>query len=783
MATPNDVSNGCVVIARPLTTLYYCAVTSDPGTPNSVRQRVRSRLLLPAAIVAACLTVLAGIRAWQLRSAQIEFQKANALQMATVGARALDATIAQTQTLLVSLSELLDPNAQAGANDALLQRIFRGAPVPYANLWIADTNGHALGAARVPATGRAAFAIGDRKYFREAMQTRTFAVGDIVTSRVLPGRPRVLTFAMPVIDTVTKRIKAVVGASIEVDSLEVVRTARSLPHGSVLTILDSAGFVVYRSLDLEHWIDRHFNLDSGSVNDFRANHGVGAGKSSDGTFRLTGYHSTERAPWVLYIGIPSRYTLDVVRNQFLRDLGLGLIITLIVLALGYASILVVVTPIESLTADARAIADGNMSRRSTVSSNDEIGDLARAFNQMADTVVERNAALKSSQEQLLHVQKMDALGSFAGGIAHDFNNYLASIVAHAELADLSMAEDDPARLDLREVLASSSRAADLTRQILVFSRKQVVERHTLDLNDVLHGIERMLVRLIGESLQLDVHYSATPVLVHADHGQMEQVIVNLVANARDAMPDGGTVTVRIANTALAVGDARAPGGQPGTYSQLTVSDNGVGIPAEQLDRVFDPFFSTKTRGHGTGMGLAIAFSIIEQSGGTLSVDSTPGVGSTFSVVLAPAAGATRDKTVAPPVRSLTPGRGRVLLAEDDAAVRSSCERMLVRAGYSVVSAADGSSALHQLRAQSEPFDLLLSDVVMPGMSGSELASRVKTLQPGIAVLFMSGYADDDIVRTAVASNAAMCIAKPFTVQALSTAVQNALGQQADAFTA
>ena len=776
-------ANAAVVIARPIATLYYCAVTSDPGTPNSAQQRVRSRLLLPAAIVAACLTVLAGVRAWQLRSAQVEFQTSNALQLVTVGARALDATIAQTQTLLVSLGELLDPKAPTGANDAVLQRIFRAAPVPYANLWIADTSGHALGAARLPATGRPAFAIGDRKYFRTAMQTGKFTVGDIVTSRVLPGNPRVLTFALPVIDTRTGSITAVVGASIEVDSLEAVRTARTLPEGSVLTILDSAGYVVYRTLDRDQWIGRHFNLDSGSVNDFRANHGVGAGRSSDGTFRLTGYHNTARAPWVLYIGIPSRYTLDVVRNQFLRDLGVGLIITLIVLALGYASILVVVTPIESLTADARAIAGGNMSRRSAVSSNDEIGDLARAFNQMADTVVERNAALRSSQEQLLHVQKMDALGSFAGGIAHDFNNYLASIVAHTELADLAMAEDDPARLDLREVLASSSRAADLTRQILVFSRKQVVERHTLDLNDVVHGIERMLVRLIGESLQLDVHYSATPVLVHADHGQMEQVIVNLVANARDAMPDGGTVTVKIARTALMVGDAHAPDAQPGTYSQLTVSDEGTGIPVELLDRVFDPFFSTKSRGHGTGMGLAIAFSIIEQSGGNLSVDSTPGVGSTFAVEMPLAEGATRDKATQPPVRILTRGHGRVLLAEDDAAVRSSCERMLVRAGYYVVSAADGSSALHQLRAQPEPFDLLLSDVVMPGMSGSELARRVKVLQPGIAVLFMSGYADDDVIRTAVASNAAMCIAKPFTVHALSSAVQNALAQQANAFTA
>ena len=486
---------------------------------------------------------------------------------------------------------------------------------------------------------------------------------------------------------------------------------------------------------------------------------------------------------MLYIGIPLRYTLDVVRDQFFRDLLIGTLIALVVLAFGYASTLRVVTPIESLTADARAIADGNTSRRSAVNSNDEIGDLARAFNQMADTVVRSNAELKSSQEQLLHVQKMDALGSFAGGIAHDFNNYLASIVAHTELADLAIDDDDPARLDLREVLTSAARAADLTRQILVFSRKQMVEPHTLDLNAVVHGIERMLLRLIGESLQLDVRYADAPVLVHADHGQLEQVIVNLVANARDAMSDGGTVTIAVERLELAAGDARMPTAPAGAYSQLSVTDEGTGIPHDVIDRVFDPFFSTKKRGRGTGMGLAIAYSIIEQSGGQLLVDSTPGVGTQFTAILPASDGTPHDVLPRSPTRTVNPGHGRILLAEDDAAVRSSCERMLIRAGYTVVSAADGSSALHQLRATPEPFDLLLSDVVMPGMSGSELALRVKEFQPGIAVLFMSGYADDDVVHDAVAASAATCIAKPFTVQTLCDAVLTALAQRADALNA
>ena len=756
-------------------------MNSPPLT--TTRRRVRNRLLLPAAIVAASLTALAGVRAWQLRSAQVAFQKSNALQLVTASARTLDETIAETHTLLVSLAELLDATAPPERNDALLKRIFRAAPLPYANLWIADTAGHSVGSARLPPGGRSAFAIGDRAYFKRAMQTRKFSLGEVVASRVLTGHALVVTFALPVIDSATHAVKAVVGASIQVDSLEAIRTALSLPEGSVLTILDSAGTVVYRTLDAEHWIGRNFAINSGELNDYGEQSGVGAGLSSDGTYRLTGFHATRRAPWVLYIGIPLRYTLDVVRDQFFRDLLIGTLIALVVLAFGYASTLRVVTPIESLTADARAIADGNTSRRSAVNSNDEIGDLARAFNQMADTVVRSNAELKSSQEQLLHVQKMDALGSFAGGIAHDFNNYLASIVAHTELADLAIDDDDPARLDLREVLTSAARAADLTRQILVFSRKQMVEPHTLDLNAVVHGIERMLLRLIGESLQLDVRYADAPVLVHADHGQLEQVIVNLVANARDAMSDGGTVTIAVERLELAAGDARMPTAPAGAYSQLSVTDEGTGIPHDVIDRVFDPFFSTKKRGRGTGMGLAIAYSIIEQSGGQLLVDSTPGVGTQFTAILPTSDGTPHDVLPRSPTRTVNPGHGRILLAEDDAAVRSSCERMLIRAGYTVVSAADGSSALHQLRATPEPFDLLLSDVVMPGMSGSELALRVKEFQPGIAVLFMSGYADDDVVHDAVAASAATCIAKPFTVQTLCDAVLTALAQRADALNA
>ena len=752
-------------------------MTANPDATARTKGRIRTRLLMPAVIVAACVIGLAGFRNLQLRRAQRDLQMESAKQLAVTGARTLDATIAVTQTLLVSMGELLDPAAPPARNTGVLQRIFRAAPVPYSNLWISDTAGLSLGSARVPPDGRA-FNIRDRQYFNEALRSRKFTVGDVVASRMVVGAPQVMTFALPVLDTISGRIRAVVGASIEIESLEAVRTARALPEGSVLTFMDSNGTIVFRTLDPEHWTGRNYRIDEGTIHDFAVGGGVGEGTSSDGTVRLTGFQRATRVSWLVYIGIPVRYTLDVVNDEFLRDIVFGGFLTLIVIAFGYWSALRVVAPIESLTTDVRAIAGGDMARRSSVDSGDEIGELARAFNQMADTIVQRDAALKSSQEQLLHMQKMDALGSFAGGIAHDFNNYLASVVAHAELADLSLVDGHPARQDIAEVLASAARAADLTRQILVFSRKQMVERQTLDLNAVVRGIERMLQRLGGEDRQLLLETAPAPTLVFGDHGQLEQVVVNLVANARDAMPDGGRIRIRTSAITAAAGDTRTPHEASGDFVLLSVSDEGTGITPEHLDRVFDPFFSTKERGRGTGLGLAIAYSIIEQSGGKLSVESTIGIGTTFTIALPWSAaeldGADGIDSVDVERRTMRLGSGRILLAEDDPAVRSSCERILTRAGYTVVAAADGPSALECMAASPTAFDLLLSDVVMPGMSGSELARRVRERQPDIGVLFMSGYADDVTVHDALAASVVTCVAKPFTVRELNEAVARAI---------
>ena len=714
----------------------------------------------PAILVVVSLAGLEFARAWQLRAAQEELQQANALQLANAGARTLDGTIAVTQALLVSLSELVDPKAPAAENDQVLRRIHSAAPVPYANLWITDSLGNSLGTAVHGGPGQEIANVADRPYFKEVIATKRFTVGAVVRSRLLPGAPRILTFTMPVLDSLDANVEAVVGATIVVDSLELVRMAKSLPDGSVLTISDTNATVIFRTLDPDHWIGRSFKGDTGMLTDRSVGQRVGSRKlSADGTVRMVGARAMQYAPWVVYVGIPARFTVDVARNQFLRDALIGSLFALVLFLIAYRATLRVVIPIESLTADAQAIAAGDMARRSTVEANDEVGDLARAFNSMADTVVQRTQALEASQVQLLHAQKMEALGSFAGGIAHDFNNHLHAIIGHAELASRNLPESSAIRADLTEVIASAARAADLTRQILVFSRKQLVHPQLLDLNDVVRGIERMLLRVAREDRHLDFVYAPERVPVVADHGQLEQVIVNLVANARDATSAGGMLVVSVARTS----DHATNAG----HGELRVSDNGVGMEPQTVERIFDPFFSTKGRTEGTGLGLAMAHGIVTQAGGAILVDSSPGVGTTFTVRLPLGSGVPAPNgTHAMPRAELPVGRGRILLADDDEAVRETTSRMLQSAGYTVVSAADGPAALLQFQSSREPFDLLLTDVVMPRMTGSELATQIRAKDQAIGVLLMSGYADDERLQEMLAAGSVACIPKPFSVQTL-----------------
>jgi two-component system, cell cycle sensor histidine kinase and response regulator CckA len=389
----------------------------------------------------------------------------------------------------------------------------------------------------------------------------------------------------------------------------------------------------------------------------------------------------------------------------------------------------------------------------------------RVFTAVIRDITERRRAedaLRESEERLRQAQKMEAVGRLAGGIAHDFNNLLTVIRGHTQLMLLDI---DPEAADLREGLQdvelAVDRAANLTRQLLAFSRQQVQQPQVLDLNAVVEDVARMLQRLIGEQVELQVVLDPDARPVWADRGQMEQVLLNLAVNARDAMPNGGRLRLCTRNAT----------GEGGEHAVIEVSDTGVGMDAAVRERMFEPFFTTKPQGKGTGLGLAMVYGIVKQSDGFIEVESEPGNGTTVRVALPHtervAAGRERSVATAEP----TPGRGTVLLAEDEPAVRQLARRVLARAGYTVLEAEDGVAALET--ARSDPrVDLLLTDLIMPRMGGRELARQLRADRPGLRVLYMSGYADSD--RELELSSTEAFLEKPFNPMALAAKVDELL---------
>ncbi len=378
------------------------------------------------------------------------------------------------------------------------------------------------------------------------------------------------------------------------------------------------------------------------------------------------------------------------------------------------------------------------------------------------------------QEQLRQATKMEAIGRLAGGVAHDFNNLLTGIMGYAELVELALDPEHPARGFAAEILRGSERAADLTAQLLAFARKQVVEPRVMQLNEVVERAENLLRRLIGEDILLSFRPAEDLSNIRADPGQLDQALMNLVVNARDAMPDGGALTIETHN--VRVEDMHhAMGDEPvsGDFVVLAVSDEGHGMDAQTRERIFEPFFSTKGPSLGTGLGLATVYGIVSQNDGFITVYSEPGAGSTFKLYF-PAV----DDAVAevepdnPTVDAST--TGTVLLVEDEAMVRALARRVLDEHGFTVLDAEDGQEALLLSRKFSGAIDLLLTDVVMPGMNGRELFEQLRQDRPGLRALFMSGYTEHAIARRGALEPGTDFLQKPFTVRGLLARVQEML---------
>ena len=388
--------------------------------------------------------------------------------------------------------------------------------------------------------------------------------------------------------------------------------------------------------------------------------------------------------------------------------------------------------------------------------------------------VEAEQRLHTSEAQLRQALKMEAVGQLAGGIAHDFNNLLTVILSYASMLLERIDRDDRNRADVREIATAADRAAGLTRQLLAFSRKQVMNPRVLNINTVISDLENILRRLAGEDVDLRMCLDPAVAAIRADPGQLEQVLMNLVVNARDAMPSGGQLTISTQNAGAAESGEVLPPSCNGEYVVLSVTDTGSGMTAEVQQRLFDPFFTTKEPGRGTGLGLSTVYGIVKQSGGEITVQSELGQGSTFRVCFP-----RLDVALQETSRVMAPTEGprgteSILLVEDEDILRALSERVLKRYGYTVLSASGGPDAISIATDSGNTLHAVVTDVVMPGMNGRELAEKLRQIRPGLRILFMSGYTDDEVIRRGVQRGDAAFLQKPFTPAELARKVREVL---------
>jgi signal transduction histidine kinase len=396
--------------------------------------------------------------------------------------------------------------------------------------------------------------------------------------------------------------------------------------------------------------------------------------------------------------------------------------------------------------------------------------LQSAPNELGRRVQERTKR-KIFEEQLIQSQKLEAVGRLAGGVAHDFNNLLTAIIGYSQLSLGGLQADNPLRRNLEEIRKAGERAAALTRQLLAFSRQQVMQTKVIDLNTVIAELERMLGRMLGEDIELRTTLREGLGSVKADPGQLEQVIMNLVVNARDAMPSGGKVTIETANVYL--GETYAVQ-HPGAYVMLAVSDTGAGIDEETQKRVFEPFFTTEKVGKGTGLGLSTVYGIVKQSGGNIWVYSEPGKGTTFSTYLPRVDESAEEYKRPEPLVDPPHGTETVLLLEDDEMVRNLAHQILAKCGYRVLEAASRKDALLICEQYPEEIQLLLTNVVMPEMSGRDMANQLLSRHTEMSVLYMSGYMDNLIVHHGLPDEEPNFIEKPFSPDVLAVKVRQVL---------
>lgn len=857
---------------------------------------IRAQLVL---LVLAVAVPLAASDAWRVWKHNVESRRAldqHIMHTTSMVAGQIDDRLHIASAMLFGLSEGIEflPTSRM-QNDTALSSVRLRSGMRDLHVFAVDTFAHAVGSSdgtEVPAyvleaSRRAIRAATSRSHTTVEQQFPLLAENGVVSLRVINA-----------ITDAHDHVRGALIATLQIDSIANLVRLPDEASQAFVTIVDTTGRIIARSKDARNTVGRVVPTaqPSGVLRD---SIGVSTYLGHDGVRYILGYSHLKSAPWIVSMSVVETDALAPLRRETLRDLGTRALV--IVLALIVALVIGgrIAKPLDELTNDARALTLGSAGHRSRIQSKDEIGGLAGAFNQMAETVERRNAsladserryrllfdsnplpmwawdadtlrilavneaalekygydrdefltrrildlldpiererftrsrlpfsearqnagmwmhrtsdgrqiemevvttssrrlgraswlsvgiditarraaerALALSEEQLRQSQKMEAVGAFAGGISHDFNNLLTGILGYCDLALSELTPRSEAHNDVNEIRTLAFRGADLTRQILAVSRKQVMQPTVLDPNAVVLGLDRLLRRLIGEHIVLETRLGEHIGCIWADAGQLEQVLLNLCANARDAMPAGGTLSVETGNVLPSVVLARGLSVET-PWVTIRVSDTGSGMTEQLRRRIFEPFFTTKPRGKGTGLGLALAYAMVEQSGGEIHVESELDIGTTFELFFP-----MRDATVAPPnaeppVHEVLTGDETILFTEDEDGVRAVATAALQRRGYRVLSATDGESALEIARTFPHRIDLLLTDVVMPRMNGRELAEAFERQRPEARVLFASGYTDDASLLHGIRTDELSFLQKPFTTTELLRRVRSVLDQ-------
>jgi len=453
---------------------------------------------------------------------------------------------------------------------------------------------------------------------------------------------------------------------------------------------------------------------------------------------------------------------DSLRALLLNSALMAFFFLISAFAIVYFVVKGVTRPLDRLTERVRMMGMGAPLEKVPVETEDEIGKLAAAFNTIAESLQKRESEKEHLEKQLRQACKMEAVGTLAGGVAHDFNNILSTIEGYAALLRDRIKRKGPVRDYVEQLSDAAERASELTRRLLAFSRNQVIHPKPINLNETISNIYTLLVRLLGESVEFHFRATREELVILADELQIEQLLINLVANARDAMPQGGVLSMETELKEIYDGgdeDHWKP--PPGSYAKLTVADTGYGIDSSLKERIFEPFFTTKEVGKGTGLGLSMVYGIVKQHSGFIDVESEPGKQTVFTIYF-PIADAVVERKRMEPHLLPSGSRETILLAEDDRFVRMLTKHILIKYGYLVIEAVDGEDALEKFRQHLDTVQLLLLDVIMPKKTGSQIYDEAKSIRPDIKVVFMSGHTCDVITRQGVLMEGITLISKPLT---------------------